>query len=93
MTSPAVRNDTQIDHVSSAAICEEVGDRLRNTLTCAPNGLPRHMTMLVEQIALTDGVSRPSRQKRNRSKPIKLAQPAANQPVMLHNKRDAEVTQ
>jgi hypothetical protein len=93
MTSPAVRNDTQIDHVSSAAICEEVGDRLRTSLTGAHNGLPRHMTMLVEQIALTDGVGRPSRQKRNRSKPIKLAQPAANQPVMLHIKQNAEVAQ
>ena len=93
MTSPAVRNDTQIDHVSSAAICEEVGDRLRTTLTCAPNGLPRHMTMLVEQIALTDGVGRTSSGNRNRNKPIKLAQPAADQPVMLHIKRDAEVAQ
>ena len=93
MTSPAVRNDTQIDHVSSAAICEEVGDRLRTTLTCAPNGLPRHMTMLVEQIALTDGVGRVSRRTRNRSKPINLAQPAADQPVMLHIKQNAEVDQ
>jgi hypothetical protein len=93
MTSPAVRNDTQIEHVSSAAICEEIGNRLRITLIGAPNGLPRHMTMLVEQIALTDGVSRPSRGKRNRSKPVKLAQPAADQPVMLHIKQNAEVAQ
>jgi hypothetical protein len=93
MNSPLVRNDIQIDHVSSAAICEEIGDRLRTTLTGAPNGLPRHMTTLVEQIALTDGVGRTSRGKRNRSKPIKLAQPAADQPVMLHIKRDAEVDQ
>ena len=93
MTGPAARKDTQIDHVSSAAICEEVGERLRITLTGAPNGLPRHMTMLVEQIALTDGVGRISRGKRNRSKPNKLAQPAADQPVMLHIKRDAEVAQ
>jgi hypothetical protein len=93
MTSPAVRNDTQIDHVSSAAICEEVGDRLRTSLTGAPNGLPRHMTMLIEQIGLTDGVSRVSRQKRNRSKPIKPAQPAADQLVMLHIKQNGEVAQ
>jgi hypothetical protein len=93
MTSPAVRSDLQIDHVSSAAICEEVGDRLRVTLTGVPNGLPRHMTMLVEQIALTEGVSRVSRQTRSRSKPIKLAQPVADQLAMLHIKQSAEAAQ
>ena len=51
MTSPAVRNDIQIDHVSSAAICEEIGDRLRITLTGEPNRLPQHMMMLIEQMA------------------------------------------
>jgi len=51
------RNDTQIDHVSSAAICEEIGDRLRINLTGEPDRLPQHMTMLVEQMAQNDCVS------------------------------------
>jgi hypothetical protein len=50
MTSPAVRNDIQIDRVFSAAICEEIGDRLRIALTSEPNRLPRRMTMLVEEL-------------------------------------------
>jgi hypothetical protein len=49
MTSPAVRNDIQIDRVFSAAICEEM-DRLRIALTSEPNRLPRRMTMLVEEL-------------------------------------------
>jgi len=57
MTSPAIRNDIHIDRVSSAAICEEVGDRLRIGLTGKPERLPDHMRMLVQQIALNDGVS------------------------------------
>jgi hypothetical protein len=45
------RNDTQIDHASSAAICEEIGDRLRLTLALKPHRLPRHMMNLVERMA------------------------------------------
>ena len=57
MTSPAVRNDVQIDRVSSAAISEEIGDRLRIDLTTGrPDRLPRHIRMLVEQIAQNDCV-------------------------------------
>jgi len=51
MTSPAVRNDIQIDSACCAAICEEIGDRLRITLTGEPNRLPQHMMMLVDQMA------------------------------------------
>jgi len=54
MTSRAVRNDIHIDRVSSAAICEEIGDRLRIGLTGKPERLPQHMRMLVEQIAQND---------------------------------------
>jgi hypothetical protein len=54
MTDRALRNDIQIDRVSSAAICEEIGDRLRIDLTGKPDRLPRHMRMLVEQIAQND---------------------------------------
>ena len=56
MTSSAVRNDIPIDRVSSAAICEEVGDRLPIDLTGKPGRLPRHMRMLVEQMAQNDCV-------------------------------------
>jgi len=56
MTSPAVRSDIQIDRVSSAAICEEIGDRLRIDLTGKPDRLPQHMRMLVEQLAQNDCV-------------------------------------
>lgn len=57
MTSPAVRNDTQIDRVCSAAICAEIGDRLRISLKGAPKRLPQHMLMLVEVMARNDYVS------------------------------------
>ncbi|WP_154071418.1 hypothetical protein [Bradyrhizobium lablabi] len=56
MTSPAVRNDIQIDRVCSAAICEEIGDRLRISLQGEPERLPQHMMMLVEQMAQNDCV-------------------------------------
>src|SRR5260221_108672 len=54
MTSPVVRNDIQIDRVCSAAICEEIGDRLGISLKGEPERLPQHMTMLVEQMAEND---------------------------------------
>jgi hypothetical protein len=57
MTAPAVRNEIRIDHVSSAAICEEIGDRLRTNLTGEPVRLPQHMMMLVEQMEQNDRVS------------------------------------
>ena len=71
MTSPAVRNDIHIDRVSSAAICEEVGDRLRIGLTGKPERMPQQMRMLVEQMALNDGVSAlTQRQRQSRSDQI-----------------------
>jgi hypothetical protein len=57
MTSPAAPNDIQIDRVSSAAICEEIGDRLRIDMTGEPERVPQHMRMLVQQIAQNDRVS------------------------------------
>ena len=92
MISPAVRNDNQIDHASSVAICEEIGDRLRIDLTGEPDRLPQHMTMLVEQMAQNDCVSAVLVDiGRNRSKPIKFVQTAADQLVMLHLNQNAEV--
>ena len=93
MTSPAVRSDIPFNVGCSAAIREEIGDRLRITLAGGPNGLPKHMTVLVEQIARTDGVNPASRHKRNRNELIKLARPAADQLAMLPVKQNAEVTQ
>jgi len=55
MASPAVRNDIQIDLGSSAALREEIGDRLRISLTGGPRGLPQHMMVLVAQIARIGG--------------------------------------
>jgi hypothetical protein len=50
MTNPAVRSDIPFNVGCSAAIREEIGDRLRISLTGEPSGSPRHMTVLVEQI-------------------------------------------
>jgi hypothetical protein len=66
MTNPAVRKNIQIDRVSSAAICEEVGDRLRIGLTGKPERMPQHLRMLVEQIAQNDSASAVLSAKRNR---------------------------
>jgi hypothetical protein len=51
MANSAVRNDIQIDRACSAAICEEIGDRMRIKLAAEPNRLPQHMMMLVDQMA------------------------------------------
>jgi hypothetical protein len=45
------------DQFCSGAICEEIGDRLRINLTGELDRLPRHMTMLVEQMPQNDCVS------------------------------------
>ena len=55
MTSPSVRNAIQIDGVCSAAICEEIADRLlRTTFAGEPGRLPHHIKTLVEQMAVID---------------------------------------
>jgi hypothetical protein len=66
MTNSTVCNDIQIDRASSAAICEEVGDRLRIGLTGKPERMPQHMRMLVEQIAQNDSAAAVRSAKRNR---------------------------
>ena len=66
MTNPASPNDIQIDRVSSAAICEEIGDRLRIDMTGESERLPQHMRMLVQQIAQIDRVPALT-QRQNRS--------------------------
>ena len=89
MTSPAVRNDIQIDHVSSAAICEEIGDRLCINLPGEPDRLPQHVMTLVEQIAQNECVS--TYKSEIAVKPIKPAQVPADQLVMLRPSQNAEV--
>jgi hypothetical protein len=51
MTRPVVRNDNQIERDSNAAICEEIGDRLRMSLASEPGRLPEQMMMLIDQMA------------------------------------------
>jgi hypothetical protein len=52
MTSPVVRNDSPIERECSAAISEEIGDRLRIDLGREPDELlPERMMMLVDQMA------------------------------------------
>lgn len=79
MSSPAARNDIQVDRVCSAAICAEMGDRLRIGLKGAPGQLPHHLLMLVEQIARNDDVS--------------TVLTPADQLVMLRLNQNAEVAQ
>jgi hypothetical protein len=54
MTHPSVQNDIQIEGVCSAAIREEIADRLRIALAGESDRLPRHMKRLVEQMAAID---------------------------------------
>ena len=54
MASPAVRNDIQIDLGFSAALREEIGDRLRISLSGGIRRLPQHTMVLVAQIARID---------------------------------------
>jgi len=51
MTSPTARNDIHIDRACSAAICEEIADRLRIDLAGKPARLPQRMMMLVGKFA------------------------------------------
>ena len=57
MTSPVVRKDSQIERECSAAICEEIGDRLRINLARQPDDMvPEHMMTLVDQMAADEPV-------------------------------------
>jgi hypothetical protein len=56
------KNDAniQIDHMHSRAICDEIGDRLRETLGREPVELPPRLRLLVERLAELDGEVAPS---------------------------------
>jgi hypothetical protein len=50
-------NGVQIDQIHTGAICKEIGERLRGTLTGNPNQLPPHLRGLMERF---DSVERGS---------------------------------
>ena len=52
--------DIRIDHIHSRAICDEIGDRLRETLRREALELPPRLQMLVERLAELDGAAAPS---------------------------------
>jgi hypothetical protein len=52
--------DIRIDHIHSRAICDEIGERLRETLTREPSALPPSLQFLVDRLAERDGRSAPS---------------------------------
>ena len=54
MISPEARNAIQIDRMCSAAICEEIGARLRIRLAGEPDRLPQHLIMLMDAIRTND---------------------------------------
>jgi hypothetical protein len=54
MTSSEARNSIQIDSACSAAICEEIGVRLRIRLAGEHDRLPQHLTTLMDAIRTND---------------------------------------
>jgi hypothetical protein len=54
MTSPEARNAEQIDRACSAAICEEIGARLRIRLAGKHDRLPQHLITLMYAIRTND---------------------------------------
>jgi hypothetical protein len=60
------RNNSQIDHLSSAAICDEIGDRLRLILKRTASQLPQHMMNLVKRMAIHERISRRLSPKQSR---------------------------
>lgn len=52
--------DIRIDHIHSRAICDEIGERLRETLRREAPELPPRLQLLVDRLAEFDGRSTPS---------------------------------
>jgi hypothetical protein len=50
MTSPEALNSIQIDSARSAAICEEIGVRLRIRLAGEHDRLPQHLITLMDAL-------------------------------------------
>jgi hypothetical protein len=51
-------DDVQIDRVHSGAICKEIGDRLRISLTGAGGDPPPALRILMEELAKTEVAGR-----------------------------------
>jgi hypothetical protein len=54
MISPEARNAIQIDRACSAAICEEIGARLRIRLAGEQDRLPQRLITLMDAIRTND---------------------------------------
>jgi len=54
MISPEARNAIQIDSACSAAICEEIGVRLRIGLAGEHGRLPQHLITLMDALRTND---------------------------------------
>src|SRR6266852_8551730 len=52
--------DIRIDHIHSRAICDEIGERLRQALKRESVGLPPRLQLLVDRLAELDGAAAPS---------------------------------
>jgi hypothetical protein len=52
--------DIRIDHIHSRAICDEIGERLREKLRREALALPPRLQLLVDRLAMLDGRSAPS---------------------------------
>jgi hypothetical protein len=52
--------DIQIDPIHSRAICDEIGERLRQVLKRESVGLPLRLQLLVDRLAELDGAAAPS---------------------------------
>ena len=52
--------DMQIDHMHSRAICDEIGERLRQAIRQESVGLPPQLQLLVNRLAELDGAAAPS---------------------------------
>jgi hypothetical protein len=50
MMDPATRGDVQIDHVHSAALCREIGERLAVGLGNELVEMPPHLIMLMDRL-------------------------------------------
>ena len=54
MISPEARNSIQVDSACSAAICEEIGARLRIRLAGEHDRLPQHLITMMDAIRTND---------------------------------------
>jgi len=50
----------RIDHIHSRAICDEIGERLRETLRREAAALPPRLQLLIDRLAELDGEIAPS---------------------------------